>query len=312
MVSTLDIFSRQHIGDSLFFSNKHLETICMKCQILFSREKYENVQIVCWNKIQHTTFWNSFLIFPRKQKPVFVFFLVQCFRRNFTGLGVFFCMPFTALEFQFGFERSYPCIIDCDNALLHFIAFFTIPLQEITGQFSHTFFTFWRHVGHPPCRKFSHLQTFRTNTMNWPMTYVQLLSNFITCISSVIVKQLCYILHNLMSRRTQSPSAHVLVANSSSSIVEFSYTSFDELYASRRSDPTSLSAFWISIALIPRLASVLIYAVCLPRVNVTHRPPLRYCRWQWVTPCNVILSRTNYARDINQKSCQVLITHDEK
>ena len=24
MVSTLDIFSRQHIGDSLFFSNKHL------------------------------------------------------------------------------------------------------------------------------------------------------------------------------------------------------------------------------------------------------------------------------------------------
>ena len=50
----------------------HLETICMKCQILFSRKIYENVQIACWNKIQHTTFWNIFLIFPRKQKPVFL------------------------------------------------------------------------------------------------------------------------------------------------------------------------------------------------------------------------------------------------
>ena len=35
-----------------------------------SWEKYQNIS-KCLLKIQHTIFWNIFLIFPRKQKPVF-------------------------------------------------------------------------------------------------------------------------------------------------------------------------------------------------------------------------------------------------
>ena len=41
-----------------------------------------------------------------------------------------------------------------------------------------------------------------------------------------------------------------------------------ELYGSTNSEPTSLSAFWISIALLPRLASILIYVTCLLHFSV--------------------------------------------
>ena len=115
-------------------------------------------------------------------------------------------------------------------------------MQEITDNF-HTFFHFLTACGAPTLSQFFSFANFTYEYNELTMAYVQLMSNFITCLSSVIVKQLCHILHSLMSRRTQSPSAHVLVANSSSSVVEFSYPSFEELYASRRSDSTSLNAF---------------------------------------------------------------------
>ena len=41
-----------------------------------------------------------------------------------------------------------------------------------------------------------------------------------------------------------------------------------ELYGSTNSEHTSSSAFWISIALLPRLASILIYVTCSSSVSV--------------------------------------------
>ena len=63
--------------------------------------------------------------------------------------------------------------------------------------------------------------------MNWPVTYVQLVSNFITWISSVIVQQFCNIFHIFTGRCQQRPSAQVLVANCISPNVELFYPSDD-------------------------------------------------------------------------------------
>ena len=46
----------------------HLETIRMKCQILFSRKKYENVQIVCWKKNSTYNILKYFSYFSQKTK----------------------------------------------------------------------------------------------------------------------------------------------------------------------------------------------------------------------------------------------------
>ena len=83
--------------------------------------------------------------------------------------------------------------------------------QFSNGGFSH----FLTACGVPTGQLPTYLQMFRKNRINWPMTNVQLMNNFITCISFAIVKQFCYTF--------QSPSEQVLVANSSSSIVEISY-----------------------------------------------------------------------------------------
>ena len=51
MFSTLGkIFSRRHLNFCLYFfqkTNFDMETICMKCQILFSGKKYEKMSSIC-------------------------------------------------------------------------------------------------------------------------------------------------------------------------------------------------------------------------------------------------------------------------
>ena len=73
MVSTLDIFSRQHIGDSVFFSNKHLTfgDNLHEMSFCFLGKNTKMFKLSAETKFNIQRFEIFFLIFPRKQKPVF-------------------------------------------------------------------------------------------------------------------------------------------------------------------------------------------------------------------------------------------------
>ena len=72
IVSTLDVFSRQYIDECLFFPINiwHLETICMACQILFSRKSMKMFKMSAETKfnIQH---FEIFFLFSQKTKACF-------------------------------------------------------------------------------------------------------------------------------------------------------------------------------------------------------------------------------------------------
>ena len=74
MVSTLDIFSRQHIGDSVFFSNKHLTfgDNLHEMSFCFLGKNTKMFKLSAETKFNIQRFEIFFLIFPRKQKPVFL------------------------------------------------------------------------------------------------------------------------------------------------------------------------------------------------------------------------------------------------
>ena len=81
MVSTLDIFSRQHIGDSLFFSNKHLtfgdNLHEMSNSVLGKNTKMFKLSAETKFNIQH--FEIFFLFFPQNKNLLFFFFFVFFF-----------------------------------------------------------------------------------------------------------------------------------------------------------------------------------------------------------------------------------------
>ena len=74
MVSTLDIFSRQHIGDSLFFSNKHLTfgNNLHEMSFCFLGKNTKMFKLSAETKINIQRFEIFFLFFPENKKPVFL------------------------------------------------------------------------------------------------------------------------------------------------------------------------------------------------------------------------------------------------
>ena len=161
-----------------------------------------------------------------------------------------------------------PCFNSGSNYRIHVSSIATIHcnilsppsiyLFKFTGNiYTFVFFTHRAAI-------FSHLQ----NSMNWPVTYVQLMSNFITWMSSVIVQQFCNIFHispvisdKFLLHRCLLLTVFRLLVNC------FTYRLM-KLYGSTNSESTSTSAVWISIALLQRLTSVLIHVICSSRVSV--------------------------------------------